>query len=168
MIASILLAVAALGGPCTIPASELARQASLPYAAFDMDEGQYGWRRLSGNGCVDSAVAELQAYARSNGDRLGSAEKMEIFFHAGQALAFAGREAESVAWFERALTLEVSSEWTAYVRATVAFLKRDDDALRAARQGYAAAAPGSMRLQFIDGMIACPTRPYMEAVHCAL
>lgn len=168
MLCELMLAVAAAGDSCTVPASELARQASLPYAAFDEDESQYGWRRLSGNGCVDSAVAELQAYAISNADRLGPADKMETYFHAGQALAFAGREAESVAWFERALAAEVSPEWTAYVSATVAFLKHDGEALRAARQSYAAVAPGSVRLQFIDGMIACPTRPYMEAVHCAL
>lgn len=168
MIASLLLAVANVGGSCAVPASELVRQASLPYAAFDLGQGQYGWRRLSNDGCVDSAVAELQAYAEANADRLGSVEKMELFFHAGQALAFAAREAESVVYFERALTLDVSPEWSAYVQATLAFLKRDTEALRAARERYTSVAPTSMRLQFIDGMIACPTKPYTEAVLCAL
>ena len=168
MIASLLLTVAAVGGSCAVPAPELVRQASLPYAAFDLGEGKYSWRRLSGTGCVDSAVAELQAYAEANGDCLGSTEKMELFFHAGQALAFAGREAESVVYFERALTLVVSPEWTAYVQATLAFLKHDTEGLRAARKSYASVAPTSMRLQFIDGMVACPDKSYTEAVHCAL
>jgi hypothetical protein len=31
---------------------------------------------------------------------------------------------------------------------------------------YAAVAPGSMRLRFIEGFLACPNEPYAKAVHC--
>ena len=165
MLASLLLAVAGAGS-CAVPASELERQASLPYAAFDLQQGPYGWRRLREIGCVDSAVLALQAYAAANAGRLASAEKMELAFHAGQALALAGREAESAAHFERALAVEVSPAWSAYVQATLAFVRRDTEALRAARDRYASIAPASLRLRFIEGLLTCPNEPYAKAVHC--
>jgi hypothetical protein len=91
---------------------------------------------------------------------------MELYFHIGQALALSGREDESIVHFERALEPAASPEWRAYVQATVAFLKRDSGALLAARAAYAAIAPESMRLRFIDGFLSCPNDTYARAVHC--
>ena len=88
-------------------------------------------------------------------------------FHSGQALALAGREADSIPYFEQALAIEVSAEWRAYVEATLAFLRHDSQALEQARDRYRSIAPGSMRLGFIGGMLACPDEPYARAVHCS-
>ena len=45
-------------------------------------------------------------------------------------------------------------------------LRRDAAALKAAREAYATLAPKSMRLQCIDGFVACPRETYVKAVHC--
>ncbi len=80
----------------------------------------------------------------------------------------AGREQESIAPFEQALDSEASPEWATYVKATLAFLRRDAVALQAAHASYAAMAPRSARLRIIEGFIACPTEPYMKAAHCKM
>ena len=165
LLASVVLAAAAV---CEVPSSEEAAQRALPYPAFDSRSGPFGWRVLAANGCTDSAVSLLARYADENRARLAPAQRSEIAFHIGQALAMAGREQEAIAPLERALDAEAPVEWTTYVKATVAFLRRDGPALQAARESYAALAPGSSRLRIIDGFVACPTEPYMKAAHCKM
>jgi hypothetical protein len=169
MLSSLLIAAAASGAAsCAIPQQEAERQATLAYAAFDSQPPPHGWRHLGAAGCVDAAVALLTSYAAANAGGLSAADAMELSFHVGQVLALSGRESESIAHIERSLRPEATSEWSAYVQATLAFLRRDAAALRAARDAYAAVAPDSMRLRFIDGFMACPNEPYAKAVHCRL
>jgi len=166
---SVLVAVlVAAAATCAIPSAEEAAQQALPYAAFDSRGGPFGWRALAAAGCTDSAVSLLARYSTANRDRLAPAQRREISFHVGQALAMAGREQEAIAPLEQALDAEAPAEWAAYVRATVAFLRRDTEALQAARAAYAALAPGSVRLRIIDGLVACAAEPYMKAAHCKL
>jgi tetratricopeptide (TPR) repeat protein len=166
---SLAIALIASGASaCAVPPSEAVGQQALPYAAFDSRASPFGWRALAATGCTDAAVSLLQNYAAANRIRLAAAEAREIAFHIGQALAMAGREQESIAPFEQALDSAAPPEWAAYVKATLAFLRRDGAALQAARAAYAALAPGSMRLRIIDGLVACPTEPYARAVHCKM
>ena len=165
---SLLVAAAfAAGVSCALPSNEIARQAALPYAAFDDVGAPYGWRHLSSAGCTDAAVALLDGYAKANGRDLNPAAAMELPFHLGQVLALAGRASESIVYFERSVA-RGGNEWRTYVTATIAFLKRDVDTLASARERYASLAPGSVRLRFIDGFIACPKESYAKAVHCAM
>ena len=164
---SVALLVAA-AATCTIPPSEEAAQTSLSYGEFDGRGGPFGWRALAAAGCVDSAVALLAGYAEANRARLPSAQRREIAFHIGQALAMDGRAQEAIAALEQALDAEAPAEWTTYVQATLAFLRRDREALQAARASYASLSPGSMRLRIIDGLVACPNEPYMKAAHCRM
>jgi hypothetical protein len=146
------------------PAQVDRAQLALDYGAFDAA----GWRNLLGQGCTDAAVALLAAYRETNAERLSAAQRSELDFHIGQSLAFADRNAEAVLHFERAAAEPGSEEWSAYVAATIAFLRGDAAALAVARTRYASAPNASaMRLRFVDGLIACPGRPYMQAVHCA-
>jgi hypothetical protein len=170
MLLSLLLFVAAAApsGSCTVPSAELSRQAALAYATFDEQAAPYGWRHLSGSGCADSAVALLTAYENANDSRLSPAEVMELSFHIGQVLAFAGREQESIPHFERSLGNTATAEWRCYVEATLAFLRREPEALKAALDRYSSIAPGSMRLSFIKGFVACPNESYTKAVHCGM
>ena len=160
--------VAAASSACAVDAPEAAAQRALPYAAFDSRPAPFGWRSLAAAGCTDSAVSLLQQYLEANRAGLAPAQRREIAFHVGQALAMAGREHEAIAPLEQARDADAPSEWAVYVEATLAFLRRDQAALRAARASYAALAPGSMRLRIIDGLIACPTEPYMKAAHCKM
>jgi hypothetical protein len=162
----LLVATAASTGACVVTPAEVSRQALLAYAAFDGQPAPTGWRSLSGSGCVDAAVALLGAYEAANASRLRPAESMELSFHTGQVLALAGREQESISHFERSLRNDATPEWRGYVEATLAFLRRDLEALKAAHVRYSAVAPGSMRLRFIKGFLACPNEPYAKAVHC--
>jgi hypothetical protein len=162
---AILVAAASM---CTVPSSEEAAQRALPYAAFDSRDGPFAWRALASAGCTDSAVSLLTSYSAANRSRLMAAERREIAFHIGQVLAMAGREQEAIGQLEQALDSKAPAEWTTYVKATLAFLRRDAAALHAARTSYAALAPGSERLRIIDGLIECPTEPYMKAAHCKM
>ena len=152
---------------CVVPPAEIARQLALPYEQFDTGEQPQAWRQLNGEGCTDEVVRLLTKYADANAAKLSTEQKSEIAFHQGQALAFAGRNAEALPHLEQARSFGGSDEWTIYIAANIAFLKRDAAALRNARDRYAAVAKGSMRLKFIDGFIACPTDAYMKAAFCA-
>ena len=162
---AVLVAAAAT---CTVPSPEEAAQLALPYAEFDSRSGPFGWRALAAVSCTDLAVSLLARYAEANRGRLAPAERREIAFHIGQALAMAGREQEAIAPLEQALDAQAPPEWAAYVKATLAFLRRDPVALLAARESYSALAPGSARLRIIDGLVACPTEPYVKAAHCRM
>lgn len=153
---------------CTVPPSEVTAQAALPYAAFDSRDGPFGWRTLVATGCTDSAVSLLVHYSEANRSTLASAQRREVAFHIGQALAMANRPEEAIGPLEEALDSEAPPEWATYVKATLAFLRRDTVALRAAHSAYETLAPGSMRLRIIEGLIACPTEPYMHAAHCKM
>jgi hypothetical protein len=165
---SVLLLVAASSG-CDVPAADRQRQAALPYEAFDSAPAPTGWRALNARGCTDSAVALLRAYRSANAAKLAPEQRRESAFHIAQAYAFAGRGAEALPYFVEAGDSDAPDEWGAYVAAHVAFFRHDRVALADARKRYAAVSqPGSMRLKFIDGMLRCPDKSYMEAVHCAM
>lgn len=145
------------------PASIDRAQLGLDYDAFDAA----GWRDLLAQGCPDAAVAQLLAYRDANARRLTEVQALELNFHAGQALAMSGRERESISHFEAARGGD--EEWSAYVEATLAFLRKDAPALAAQRARYAAApGAGAMRLRVIDGFVACPDGGYLDAVSCGM
>jgi hypothetical protein len=147
----------------TCPAAVPDEQMALSYEAFDAG----GWRELLAQGCTDAAVASLERYQAANQSRLSAEQTRELRFHVGQTLAMSGRDAESVAHFERSAGGD--EEWDAYVQATIAFLKREAEALVAQRARYAQAAGASaMRLAVIDGFVACPGQSYVAAVRCGM
>jgi len=153
------------GAQQTCPSQIDRAQLELAYDTFDSSQ----WRDLLNRGCVDAAVAQLQAYREANASRLTPEQTRELHFHVGQAYAMSGRDNESIPHFEQAQGTDASQEWSAYVAATVAFLRHNAPALTAARASYASAPHFSeMRLSIIDGFIACPDRPYMEAAHCRM
>ena len=106
---------------CTVPPSEVTAQAALPYAAFDSRDGPFGGRTLVAAGCTDSAVSLLVHYSEANQSRLASAQRREVAFHIGQALAMANRAQEAIGPLEQALDSEAPPEWVTYVKATLAF-----------------------------------------------
>lgn len=163
-----LATVLSVAVSCFVPSHEVELQHSLPYEAFDSREAPFGWRVLSANTCTDAALALLRSYAAVNSSRLTQDQRLEIAFHSGQALALAGRDQESIPYFEEAVSSQAPAEWQTYVNATLAFLKRDSVALASARAAYAKIAPSSMRLQIIDGFVACPNEPYARAAHCRM
>jgi hypothetical protein len=161
-------ALLAATGSCTVPQAEVALQASLAYQEFDSRSDSHGWRSLLEVGCTDAALSLLAAYAAANDTRLTDEQRLELAFHSGQTLAFAGREREAISHFERAISVDTTPEWKTYVEATLAFLRHDASALAETRESYATIAPDSMRLAIIDGFLACPKDSYTRAMHCAM
>jgi hypothetical protein len=166
---TLLILLAAQTGSPTCPARASKELLLLSYDAFDTNSGQSAWRNLLARGCTDTAVATLVAYRDTNQGRLTRVELGEINFHMGQALAMAGRNAEAVAHFEQSAKLGGSAEWTTYVAANLAFVRKDQAALQKSLTEYEKlASPGSSRLAFIRGFLRCIDRPYMEAAHCGM
>lgn len=141
----------------------------LAYDAFDTSSGKLAWRTLLSKGCVDAAVLTLETYRARNSKKLTAEQRHEMSFHTGQALAFSGRDRESIPHFESAKGAESSREWSAYVDATVAFLRKDRPRLESALHRYEKlVSPTSMRLGVIRGFTRCLDKAYMEAVHCGM
>ena len=161
-------ALVATVASCSVPQSEAALQQSLVYETFDSRGSPFGWRFLNESKCTDAALTSLVAYAAANESRLTREQRLELAFHSGQVLAFAGRESEALPYFERATSAEAAAEWHTYVAATIAFIKHDLPGLAAARDAYATLAAGSMRLRIVDGFVACPNKPYSAATHCRM
>jgi hypothetical protein len=91
----------------------------------------------------------------------------EINFHMGQALTMSGRDKESIPHFLRSAKIGGSAEWSVYVAANLAFVRKDQAALAQALADYEKLVkPGSMRLAVIRGFLHCIDKPYMEAAHC--
>ncbi|WP_156029701.1 hypothetical protein [Sphingomonas sp. URHD0057] len=120
-------------------------------------------------GCVDAAVATLQAYRKADAGRMTSQQRDELSFHVGQALAMSGREREAIPHFESAVSRDSAAEWSAYVAANLGFVRKDRKQVEDALAAYEkVAGQTSMRLGFIRGFLRCPDRPYMEAASCGM
>jgi hypothetical protein len=145
------------------PAEMDRAQLRLDYESFDAA----GWRELLARGCVDAALALLESYRSTNNTHLTEEQKLELAFHLGQALAFSGRDQDSIRYFEQARG--GTEEWAAYVEATLAFLRHDVAGLAAQRARYLR-APGAsdMRVRVIDGFAQCIDSPYAQAAMCAM
>lgn len=154
--------------PRACPATPAAELVALPYDSFDTSDAGAAWRTLLNRGCVDMAVATLEAYRATNRGRMTPEQMSELSFHIGQTLAFAAREKEAIPHFEAATNSALTAEWIAYVDATIGFLRKDRAKLQTALARYEKLAPGSMRLGIIRGFVACFDRPYKEAAHCAM
>lgn len=153
---------------CVVTADEREAMLRQDYRTFDEGADAHSWRTLLREGCIREAVEMLEAYRARNASRLTLDQQLELNFHIGQTLAFGGHDAESLPYFESARADGASSEWNAYVDATIAFIRKDRPQLEAARRRYVA-APSSqpMRVRIIDGLLMCLEQPYAQAVHCA-
>jgi hypothetical protein len=163
-------ALAAAGAePAECPAKPAEELVALGYDRFDTGGGQTAWRTLLARGCTDPAVATLVAYRNANQAKLTREQLGEINFHVGQALTMSGRDADSIPHFAQAAKLGGSAEWSAYVAANLAFVRKDKAALAQAVADYAKLVkPGSMRLTVIRGFLRCIDKPYMVAAHCEM
>jgi len=168
VVLAVVLLVTSVAPQCAVPQAEAARQLTLRYEQFDGENGSHGWRQLNEKGCVDAVLRLLQDYSTANTRRLTQAQRSEIAFHQGQVLGFNGRDREALPHFEEALRIGGDDEWTTYIRATVAFLRRDMNELHRHRQHYATLAPDSMRLRVLDGFLKCSGDSYMQAMHCGM
>jgi hypothetical protein len=160
---------------CGIGLVELQNELEKDVIQFDQDM-KGGWRALDQRGCTLQAAMLLDVY---NLDDVRSEHKGDnrsaLYFHAGQLYAMAGASAIAVRRFYSSLDPGESAEqahvlsWNAYVLATIAFLKRDKEALRFQREQIAAGPKtdsNTTDLGVVDGLLRCWDKNYKDAYQC--
>ena len=110
----------------------------LDFEAFDQNfDG--GWRSLESGGRYAEAAHLIDRYLAARGDLL-EWQIVLLRFHAGQMYAYSEDYASAIERFEQARESDaVGPGWEPYVRATIAFLRRDRDLLLAAQADLEAA-----------------------------
>lgn len=89
-----------------------------------------------------------------------------LYWHEGQARAFAGQTPEALSVFARSMDSaeENYGGWNEYVRATIAFLSGDLEALKAEREAMARlGSAASVNLMVVDRLVRCFGQSYQEA-----
>ena len=91
-----------------------------------------------------------------------------LYWHEGQVRAMDGDTEHAVELFRRSIEPAAKSYagWNEYVRASIAFLEGNLDALNAEREalsGKVSPGYGDLNLGVVDGLIACFGRSYAEA-----
>lgn len=163
---------------CTVDRTTLL---ALDQRAFDQDLNG-GWRRVAAlPGCEGVAADLIRDYRN-----LHRASEPILFWHEGQLRAELGQAEEAIRLFDQARhgpnEFGLDDGWNHYVDASIAFLRRDMQALLTARARLAAVAPPPVRrpanpqrspvlrplrwppnLDVVDGLIACFRASYRVA-----
>ncbi len=165
-LALILFCIGAYAPPASPTPAEFRALMKLDYISFDQTLPNGGWR-----GIQDSfeAAKVLDAYNLQNSDVMSESEVRVIFWHAGQSYAMADITEVAIARFQSAYNPKESSadtfKWNAYVRGSIAFLKRDRKTLQAARDEMYAADPSDENRNrvVLDAFLRCFNKTYREA-----
>jgi hypothetical protein len=160
---------------CSLTSAEL--QSELDKSVFQFDQDMNGgWRALVQRGCTLQAAMLLDVYnlddvrSENKGDNRGT-----LFFHAGQLYATAGASFIAIRRFYSSLDPGEDAEkehvlsWNAYVLATIAFLKRDKEAVRFQREQIAIGPKtdgNKTNLRVVDGLLKCWDQSYKDAYQC--
>jgi len=122
---------------CGVDEDEFYRLMGLPYKEFDQDF-RGGWRAIDDKDtCSKVAAHIMKSYLTASKNRFDE-HALSVKWHTGQVLAGIDRYEEAQAYFEQAYkAAENQADWNLYVDGTIAFIKRDKTALRAARDKLA-------------------------------
>ena len=186
MILLSLLASALLGQ--TAPVACLQPDAAmLALPLHDFDQTPAGWRSLDAEGCEAVGAEAIARYREINRERLAGEDLGTLIWHEGQLRAAAGQTDAAIILMLDGRDGE-SDATQPYVDATVAFLRRDREALLAARErllalpvpDYFSGAVERYKVNYpdhppptwplnrdkVEGFVACFDRPYREAYNC--
>lgn len=126
---------------------------NLDEEAFDQDPPSGGWRGIAEKSGCEIAAADLIRDYRE----LHSSTNTIIYWHEGQMRAIGNDYSEAIALFEKSKKPKEKdlAGWNEYVDASIAFLRKDKQALVEAREALAAveAPPG---LDVKDGVLEIP------------
>lgn len=184
MTAVIGAAIGAAGGARAECRQADAAMLALPLHEFDQTD--QGWRSLDAEGCERQTAEAIRRYRAVNAAALGASADT-LIWHEAQLRAAAGETDEAIRLMLRSREQD-SDEFRPYTDATIAFLRRDREALIAAREQlvslpmpetfaraaarYAETYPElpplswPLNLHIVDGLIACFDQPYREAYSC--
>ncbi len=174
----------ATDSPVTADAGCIVDQPAMLALDYDtFDQSPAGWRSLARPGCFIAAANLIAAWRAAHPDHPGI-----VRWHEGQMRAAGGDYPAAIPLFESARWTSlgeagVDTGWNLYVDASIAFLRRDLEALTVARAALAAlplpadqpTAAASVRtmapptdwppnLGVVDGLITCFERTYADAM----
>lgn len=174
--AAILLAIAGLvwagrgvAADCKGALSALGAEA-MQMSFDDFDQGARGWRSLGDAGCFAEAALLIERYSLTFDSRYRL-----LKWHLAQMHAAAGNTVAALVAAESSLNpvqeqLHPDFDWNSYVRATIAFLKKDPEAFAAHRaalkKATAANAANAPNDAVLDRLAGCFGKPYAEAYGC--
>lgn len=158
----VLFTSCTMAGAQEIPANscayDRARMLALDENQFDQNMSG-GWRTLSSiPGCELAAAQLLHDYREAH-----RKDSVLLYWHEAQLRAFVGQYKEAIALMKHSYMPADKADWNAYVDATIAFLRKDSDALEHAKVKLAAVPPppkdadmppivnGYMEVKFPDG-----------------
>ena len=162
-------------GPCAYSRAEML---ALDQDAFDQDF-KGGWRAVAKvDGCRLAAADLIRDYIETN-----NTSATILIFHEAQMRAMAGQTDEALDLFAETYKAPGKTDrigWNYYVDATIAFLRKDRNALNIARSrlfevsepdnfnpvdinGRAVDLIWPPNLNVVDGFVACFTKSYGEA-----
>lgn len=140
----------------------------LDYNVFDQRPGR-GWRQEAERGNFLDAAMLIDEYVEKY-KNLGESQRVNLNFHAGQMYAFADDYQKAIDLFKRSTYAEeppaLPLRWNAYVEATIAFLKKDEDRLRECREEIVRGPTfqgEKANLDVVDRLIKHFDEPYSEA-----
>lgn len=108
---------------------------ALDFTQFDQDFSA-GWRALEAQGCRETAISMLRLY-REKSNSLSAGQRSILLWHEGQLTAMQGRYSAAIPLLLGGVPLNDKGDFTEYALGTVAFLKRDRNALISARDRLA-------------------------------
>ncbi|WP_338763588.1 hypothetical protein [Massilia sp. METH4] len=141
------------------------RAAMLAQDLASFDQGPDGWRKLERKpACVGVAADLIADYRSAHPELRQHFDAYLLYWHEGQVRAVVGQYAQAEPLFAKSRLPQepMFQAWNLYVDGTLAFLRKDGDALRRARDGVASLAQ-PLNLDVLDGLLRCLDKSYSEA-----
>jgi hypothetical protein len=155
-------------GLCLPAGCENKSPLDLNYNAFDQRPGK-GWRQLAEQRNFLDAARLIDEYIEKH-QGLDESQRVNLNFHAGQMYAFAYDYQKGIDRFTKSTYAEEPPElplrWNAYVNATIAFLDKDMERLKACREEIARGPTfqgEKANLDVVDRLINHFDEPYSKA-----
>ncbi len=135
----------------------------MDYKAFDQSPPDGGWRALTNNERNLEAADLIDSYLVCR-PRLTSEQKATLVFHSGQIHANLGHDAKAIKRFGQAYNknLDTKYHWNSFVDGTIAFIKKDFEKLKAARDKIKGTEKDHPYVETLNILIQCFDKPYKE------
>jgi hypothetical protein len=165
---TILIAPAFAEGQCEVAPEKFDEFMKQDYLTFD--QTNKGWRSLifGGRECDLTIALLIDSYNLGHQGKLKPSQERILYWHAGQSFGFLKLYDLAVARFSNSFdpTEAPNPEfhWNAYARASIAFLKKDKDALQKAHDEFSPVAPAELNnFKIVERFIRCFDSSYFDA-----
>ena len=154
---------------CTLSEQDFQANIQADFNHFDQDlsNGGGGWRAIAHKGCYLESATLIETWHLQNLGSLQDWQDRILWWHAGQLYAMDNLYPTAIQRFQKAKNPNElptdTFKWNAYADASIAFLKGDLTALKAARENLATAPDAQMNLKLVDAFIRCFGKPYSVA-----